>query len=248
MNDKKKSQGMGPGELTRPIVTAPSAMIEFAISKGADLEKLEKILELQERFERNEAKKAYHVAMTEFKKNPPEILKDRKVSFGEGKTSYHHATLANVCEKVIEGLSKHGLSHGWKTDQTQENKITVECVITHSQGHGESTKLSAEPDTSGSKNKIQAMGSTITYLERYTLLALTGLATFDMDDNGNTAGSSDYITEEQVKIIELLAEETNSDVPKWMKVESIGKILASDFKKVEAGLRAKVKEQRQPGE
>lgn len=248
MNDKQKSEGMGPGELTRPIVTAPSAMIELAISKGADLKKLEKILELQERFERNEAKKAYHVAMTAFKADPPEIEKDRHVKFStsKGVTEYDHASLANVTDKINKGLAEHDLSASWKTNQ-ENGLVTVECIITHSLGHSESTQLSAQSDTSGSKNPIQAIGSTISYLSRYTLLALTGLATSEQDDDG-VAGGAEYITEEQVKIIELLAEETNSDVPKWMKVESIDKILAKDFKKAESGLRAKVKKQRQPGE
>ncbi len=58
------------------------------------------------------------------------------------------------------------------------------------------------------------------------------------------------VTEEQVKIIELLAEETNSDVLAWQKIESIDQILAKDFKKVESGLRAKAKKtpERVPGQ
>ena len=229
------------------VTKTPQAMIELAITSGADLEKLEKILALQERFEANEAKKAFHVAMTEFKKNPPEILKDKKVSFGEGKTSYHHATLANVCEKVIQGLSEHGLSHGWKTDQAQENKVTVECVITHAQGHSESTKLSAEPDTSGSKNKIQAMGSTITYLERYTLLALTGLATHDQDNNGKGA-EVEHVNNKQLSTITDMINNLNADESKFcevMGVESLDKIPASQFDKAMKKLKEKERKQKE---
>ena len=38
----------------------PAFVISQAISSGADLDKLEKLLALQERWEANEAKKAYH--------------------------------------------------------------------------------------------------------------------------------------------------------------------------------------------
>lgn len=70
----------------------------------------------------------------------------------------------------------------------------------HDMGHTEKRTLRAPRDDSGKKNFIQSMGSTISYLERYTLLAVTGLATHDMDDDGNAAGGQDeFITEEQVK-------------------------------------------------
>ena len=63
------------------VNASPLAAAERLLASGADLDKIEKMLELQERFEKNEAKKAYHQAMSEFKANPPTILKDRKVSF-----------------------------------------------------------------------------------------------------------------------------------------------------------------------
>jgi hypothetical protein len=53
-------------------------------------------------------------------------------------------------------------------------------------GHSERTTLSATADTSGSKNSIQAIGSTVTYLQRYTLLAAVGLAAGG-DDDGQAA-------------------------------------------------------------
>ena len=167
---------------------SPAEMIRMAVAGKADLDKLEKLLSLQERYEANEARKAYHMAMAAFKANPPKIDKDKRVSFATsvGKTTYNHASLANVTEKISAELSKHGLSASWATKQN--GAVSVTCKITHIKGHSEETTLSASADTSGSKNAIQAIGSTITYLERYTLLALTGLATYDQDDDGRTAG------------------------------------------------------------
>lgn len=166
-----------------PVVVetgSPTGLIKQAVESGADLEKLGKLLELQERWDATQAKKAYNQAMAEFKANPPKIGKDKTVSYGN--TKYNHASLANVTDKVNTELSKYGLSAFWTTNQN--GKILVTCRITHVQGHSENTTLSASADTSGSKNPIQAIGSAITYLQRYTLLALTGLATFDQDDDG----------------------------------------------------------------
>jgi len=179
-----------PKEAPLPAITTPNDVILEMVRKGVDPEYIGKMMELAERSERNEARKAYHEAMAEFKRNPPEIEKDKSVGYEtekKGFVGYKHASLANVTTKINKALSEHGLSAGWHTDQSDKG-ITVTCTITHRQGHSESTSLTAAADTSGSKNAIQAIGSTVSYLERYTILALTGLATHDMDDDGNSAG------------------------------------------------------------
>lgn len=179
---------------------SPVEVIRMAMSEGKDLTHLEKFIELQERWESNEARKAYHRAMAEFKANPPKINKDKKVSFHteKGTTSYNHATLANVTGKINSELSKYGLSASWKTMQTND-AITVSCKITHVLGHSEETSLTAGRDKSGSKNDIQALGSTITYLERYTLLAMVGLATFEQDDDGVGSSKKPTVTKPEEK-------------------------------------------------
>jgi hypothetical protein len=232
---------------------SPAALMMVAIEKNLDLDKVEKAMALQERWEANEARKAYHDAMAGFKADPPEIEKDRHVKFNtsKGVTEYHHASLANVTQKINSELSKHGLSAGWKVAQA-ERVITVTCTITHRLGHSESTSLSAAPDESGSKNPIQAVGSTISYLERYTLLALTGLATHDMDDDGK-AGSEEpqYLTADQTIQITDLIKETGSKLDaflRYMKVESVDKILAADYTKAIAALNEKKSKQRQTGD
>jgi len=146
-----------------------------------DVGKLKELLDLQERWDATQAKKAYVQAMAAFKETPPEIEKDRTVEYGT--TSYKHATLYNVTTKINTELSKHGLTASWVTSQAN-GSIKVTCKITHIMGHSEETCLSAPPDATGSKNAIQAIGSTVTYLQRYTVLALTGLASYDQDDDG----------------------------------------------------------------
>lgn len=236
---------------------SPAALMLIAIEKNLDLDKVEKAMALQERWEANEARKAYHDAMAGFKADPPEIEKDRKVKFqtNKGTTEYKHASLANVTHKINSAMSLHGLSAAWKVSQA-ERVITVTCTITHRLGHSESTSLSAMPDDSGSKNSIQAVGSTISYLERYTLLALTGLATYDDDDGVSTGDGPEYISVEQATVINTLLKETGSKIDaflKYVKAESVDKIMATDFQKAKSALdekknAVKSKTQREPGE
>lgn len=164
-------------------VTTPADLLRLAIEKGADLDRLEKLMDLQVRWEATESRKAYVEAMAEFKSEHITIVKDKSVSFGS--TSYDHATIGNVTGTICAALSKHGFSHRWDTRQDGD-AIAVTCIITHRNGHYETTTLSAGADKSGGKNSIQSIASTVTYLQRYTLLAATGLATNDQpDDDGS---------------------------------------------------------------
>jgi hypothetical protein len=71
-------------------------------------------------------------------------------------------------------------------------------------GHSEETTLKAIPDTSGSKNSIQAIGSTVTYLERYTLLAAMGMAAAGMDNDGRTVDEEQKPKISEAQVLECL--------------------------------------------
>lgn len=165
------------------------SMIETMVSRGGDLANLDKMLDLQLRWEANEARKAYVAAMAAFKAEPMEILKRKLVSFTTrdgDTTSYNHAELSDVTDAVVPAMGKHGLSHRWDIQQAN-GAITVTCTITHALGHSESVSMTAAPDASGKKNAIQQVASANSYLQRYTLLAATGMATKGMDDDGACA-------------------------------------------------------------
>ncbi len=222
----------------------PSNIIEQAIAKGADLVQLEKILELQERFEANEAKKAYVAAMSAFKLDPPEIIRDKHNK--QYDSSY--SSLDNFVNSVIPSLSKHGLSHNW--DVNQDASIKVSCTVTHSLGHSESTSMIAPPDDSGKKNPIQQIKSTVTYLKLATFEAITGLASKDgnMDDDGNAAGSP-VISEKQYTELHAMLEENGllkdekymGKMLTYLKVESLDQLPATKFKTAKTAFEAAIK-------
>lgn len=168
------------------VMATPADLLQIAVSNGAELDKLEKLMDMQLRWEQNEAKKAYHRAMAAFKANPPEIYNDSTVDYqtSKGRTHYTHATLGNITTLINKSLSEHGLSASWKTDQLENGSVVVTCIITHELGYSEQTTLRSAPDVSGGKNPIQAIGSATKYLQRYTILALTGLATKENEDDG----------------------------------------------------------------
>jgi hypothetical protein len=145
-----------------------------------------KLLDLHLRWEAEQQRKAYIEAMAIFRANPPEIKKTKKVQYKD--VTYYHAELDKTVELISEALGKVNIRPSWRTSDTG-GKITVTCVLTHNLGHSEDVAtLQGPPDVTGSKNNVQAIGSTVTYLQRYTLLAGTGLAAEGQDDDGKTEG------------------------------------------------------------
>lgn len=227
----------------QPAEITPMQMLQMAVQEGAELDKLEKLMELQERWEATQARKAYTVALAEFKTDPPSIVKDKGVDFGTGnqRADWKYADLAQVAAAVGASLSGYGLSHSWEVAQSDEgNRIAVTCRLTHVMGHSEAVTLKGPPDTSGSKNAIQAIGSTISYLERYSLLAITGLAAGDMDSDGFT--ETEKVSDEQRADLEKLGDEIGVDwiaFYGWLEITNLADLPADQFTKALQALEKK---------
>ena len=165
-------------------------LIERAVlDPNFNVEKMESLMKMKERFDAAEARKEFVRALADFKAEAPSVKKKKQVKFttSHGSTQYKHATLGDTVKIIVPHLSKFGFSHAWKTDQ-KDGKMAVTCVLTHVLGHSESVTLEAPYDASGGKNAIQAIVSAKSYLERHTFMAVTGLAAQDEDDDGKGAG------------------------------------------------------------
>lgn len=237
-----------PAMPVAPVAT-PQHLLQTAVEQGADIDKLEKLMALQERWEASEAKKAYTAALSAFKANPPTLEKNRHVKFqtSKGVTEYNHATLDSIADTLGKALSEHGLSFTWGTQQGDGGLITVTCTLTHVMGHSESTSLSAGSDQSGGKNNIQAVGSTVTYLQRYTLRAITGTAEGGTDNDGAGAPMP-RISEEQANQIHAKITDNDLDMAsfmKWLdanlKVNRISDIAEQAFEDVMRAIDARIK-------
>jgi len=166
-------------------IQQPADLIAQAIEKGLGVEELGKLLELQERWEANQSRKLFFESFSKFQSECPDIRKAKQVEFEtqKGKTSYNYAPLADITRQISKVLKENDLSYRWEIqDTTAEIKVT--CLVSHISGHTERTTMTASPDTSGSKNPIQARGSAIEYLKRYTLIGALGLSTADTDIDG----------------------------------------------------------------
>lgn len=163
---------------------SPAAMMMAAMDRGASLEQIEKMMDLQDRWEAKEAEKAYNKAFADFKAEAVVIIKAKQVTDGplRGKS---YAELHDVVHAVTPALSKHGLSTSWKLTRDEPQWLEVTCTLKHVGGHSESVSMGGPPDAGGAKNALQARASTKSYLERYTLKAVCGVAEGGDDTDGN---------------------------------------------------------------
>lgn len=168
-----------------PQTLTPAEMLSIAVTQGCDTEKLKNLMDLQERYEANHARKAYAEALVKFRAACPTITRTGSANYGAGKTSYTYAQLPDAVEQIQKLMQECQLAVTWQTPEQTPTWIQVKCTVTHVLGHCESTTLGGPPDTSGSKNQLQAIKSAWSYLRRTTLWSLLGLVDKDeVDDDG----------------------------------------------------------------
>lgn len=206
--------------ITPTVEITPPAMLERAIAQNAPIEVLERLIVLKERWDATEARKAFDSAFAAAKAETPVILKTEEVSFGAGKTSYKYEDLAKVLQIVDEWLAKFGMFVRFRTSSEPGQPVRVTCIVAHEKGHREENTLTAPPDTSGSKSGVQAIGSAVTYLSRYTLKAALGLAAAKDDDDAR----NNVISDEQDNAIRQMLVEAKVDVNELLQKAAVASI------------------------
>lgn len=184
---------MAKAENNEIMVIDPTfRMMEMVVEKGGDLASLEKLMDLQERAERNQARKSFFMAFSAFQSDLPVINRGGKSNYGE------YARIEDVADAIRPHLVTHGLS--FRFDQVDSaDSITVTCVVSHMDGHEVKTPMTGGLDKSGNKQVIHQRASTVSYLRRYTLTGAFGIVVGGED---NDAGFEDAVYMDDAKFNE----------------------------------------------
>lgn len=216
----------------------PMQMLQIAVQQGQGLDQIRELMQLEREWKADKAREAFYTALAEFKKVPVKVVKDKdNRQYGS-----KYASIGSLVNTVNAAMAPFDLNARWTFEQT--DRISVTCILSHTLGHSESVTLSGAPDASGSKNPLQQIKSTITYLEIATFQAVTGVVAIDganADDDGNSAGEK-TLTPEQVNTIAGLIAETGADFDaflKWAKSEALEDIPAKNFNNCIAMLNRK---------
>ena len=195
-----------------PAEQQPVSLIQLALEKGYDIDKFKQLFDMQERWETRQAEKAFLQSMSNFQRTCPKIIKTKEVNYpvqGGGNIKYKYAPLGEITEQIKETLHSNGLSYRFEFSE-KANNIVCTCIVSHSAGHSKSTSFDSPKDDTGKKSAIQQIGSTHTYLQRYSLIGALGLSTADDDVDGRQSGKKEAkpeITEaEMLKSAKILKE------------------------------------------
>lgn len=190
----------------------PVSLLEMAVQNGADITQLKELMDLQERWEQKQAKKSFLEALSRFQTLVPELKKNKTATVtsrtGGAGFSYKYADLGSIANQIKEALNACGLSYRWEFAETN-GKMKVTCIVSHLDGHSETTSMEAGADNSGAKNDIQQKGSTHTYLQRYTLIGALGLSTAEDDKDGAGRKGGKAVQDDSVDYLEQWKETIN---------------------------------------
>ncbi len=222
-----------------PLATSESAALIHMIERAArdpavDIEKMERLFRMHGEVTLRAAKVAYASALAEMQPELPIVgRKGRieiraKTSSGERDGRIQQATPYALWEDINEAirpsLAKHGFALSFRTGQTAEGKITVTGILCHREGHSEETTITLMHDSTGSKNSVQAVGSSISYGKRYTAIMLLNITTRGEDDDGKAAGAGPTISDEQVQDLNNLLTETKSNTETFLTIAGVASI------------------------
>ena len=172
-------------ELKEPT---PGQLIQSAIDKGIDVDKLDKLMSLYERWNDGKSAKSFIQAVSNFQNEVGEIKKTKTVTFitkTGGKKTYKYAPLPTIVNHIQPFLFKNGLIYRWEFEELGD-KVKCTCIVSNVDGHSERTSMTAGKDATGSKTDIQAVGSSRTYMQRYTLIGALGITTAEEDNDAAT--------------------------------------------------------------
>lgn len=203
-----------------------SAAILSVIERAArdpsvDVDKMERLMAMAERAQDRTAKAAYLNALAEMQPELPEINERGGIKNAAGKVQSTYAKWEDINTAIRPILHRHGFALSFRIGQ-ENGQIAVTGVLGHRDGHTEETVILLPADNSGSKNSVQAVGSSTSYGKRYTAMALLNITTRGEDDDGKAAGARGASAGAQAAMASMNACNTIAELREWKAKNAAG--------------------------
>jgi ERF superfamily len=179
-----------------------TAIIAASENPAVDVTKLEALMKMQERLEDRQAEREFNAAMTRLAGKMPTIDKKGTIEFTDKKGNDRKTPFARY-EDIDTVIRPHLIEEGMSVSFTSKwgaDGVTVFATLAHHMGHSTTAEIRLPMDSSGSKNPLQAMGSSLSYGKRYLVCMLLNIVTRGEDDDGKRGGSR-FITDDQAATI-----------------------------------------------
>lgn len=228
---------VAPQSAARNEVAAIFSLIErVSADPNLPLERVEQAFAFYQRVQADQARRAYYAAFAAMQPELPLVEKR-----GRGHNDKKYARFEDVMQDIRPKLALHGFSISFRTSN-KDGRVIVTGVLAHRDGHAEETTLDLPSDTSGSKNAVQAIGSSTSYGKRYITFSLLGIAARDEDDDGKAAGAGEAVSDKQAAELRKLVTETGGNIDGFLRIaqaETIPDIRAKDYEGLKKMLLAK---------
>ena len=220
------------------VNTTPMSIIAAMAERGSDPAQIEKMMDLQERWERNRAAEEFADALAEFQSMCPSIHKGRSGAHGA-----KFAGFDDIMAAIRPVLARCRLSVSFDTESTDGKSISCTCIVKRGI-HEHRTKFTCPVATDLKANASQQYGSALSYVKRYAMCAALNIVVTDEDTDAGDLGG-EPITQEQVKQLHDLLVQTESDTAlflEWAKVEQLADITqGAHYTKCLNAVKGKVK-------
>jgi len=212
------------------VAATPMELIAQAVKHDLDPDKLEKLMDLQDRWVANNAKRDYGAALAGFQADCPSISCTKEVTGSKG-FKYKYAPLDAIQTLIRPHLKAWGLAVTFSTKMDAEGYLTAFCKVSHISGHSELSEFTCPVDREMAVNDSQRQGSVNSYAKRYALGNALNLA-FEREDDDGAKGGSKPIDAEQAANITALISEVGADKTKFLEYvgsKNIESIAASKY-------------------
>lgn len=217
-----------------PVTAAPQrnlvSLIEQIVQRpDIDIDKVEKLVEMQFKAEQRAAERAFYYAMSDMQKELPVIEHTKQIGYEDKNTKEFvskgtYTPWEDIDEQVRPIYTRFGFSLSFEVNQSPNGPIVVIANVMHKDGHMRSTKIELPSDPSGKKNNVQAVGSAITYGKRYAACSAMNITTREVHDDGGEAAGQPMTPAQarehnlwQTLSSELMNEcETRSEAETWL--------------------------------
>ncbi len=264
MNDQPRTEIAERIETSTAPVSETAAFLSMieraAMNPDVDVDKMMKLMDMRDKFMDRQAKVEFDAALAVLQPQLPQVDRNGRIVIlskadrdagrldAKPQQSTPYALWEDINTAIGPHLAEHGFALRFGTGTSPDGKITVTATLSHKGGHREETTITLQHDSSGSKNPVQAIGSSIAYGKRYTaglLLNITSRAPGETDDDGQKAGSPTLIESDQAaKLLDLIKRIDKPNAAKtfldYFKIESVFDLPAKDFDRAVKALEAKV--------
>jgi hypothetical protein len=201
-----------------PALQSESATILSVIQRAAadpqcDIEKMERLMAMHEKMQDRNAQAEFNKAMAEMQCDIPSIAER-----GKGHGTIRYATFEDINDVMKPIMQRYGFAISFKVVHEGAG-VSVTGILMHRGGHREETTMLLPSDTSGSKNAVQAVGSSTSYGKRYVMSALLNITTRGEDDDGLAAVPTANVSQPQAAAINALLARCTEKTKDWFTNE-----------------------------